>query len=141
MPPPPHCTPHCTPPPSPPVQYEAGDASLQRVADDCLAREGVLVPLARYSKLERARPPPSLRCVGVGGRVGGEQGGVLLACVWEGGGKRCTHTPRGAAAMPTHPPQFPPLPSPRVALSAAHTPKEVERAVAALRASLKRVLG
>lgn len=47
------------------AQYGAGDAALQRVAQDCLEREGVLVPLARYSKLERARPPPSLRCVGV----------------------------------------------------------------------------
>lgn len=52
------------PPCRPPVvQYAAGDEQLQALIDDCLAREGVLLALARYSKLERARPPPSLRCV------------------------------------------------------------------------------
>jgi hypothetical protein len=43
------------------LQYAAGDASLQRVVDDCLSRGGVLLAVARYSKLERRRPPPSLR--------------------------------------------------------------------------------
>lgn len=46
----------------PVVQYAAGDEQLQALIDDCLAREGVLLALARYSKLERARPPPSIRC-------------------------------------------------------------------------------
>lgn len=42
-------------------EYEAGDALLQRVVDECLSRDGVLLARARYSKLERARPPPSIR--------------------------------------------------------------------------------
>lgn len=75
--------------PSPPRQkYLEGDLLLQRVVDDCLAREGVLFAAAKYSSLERSRPQPSIR----------------------------------------------------VAVSADHTTKQVEQAVAALRASCKRVL-
>ncbi|PRW20998.1 long chain base biosynthesis 1-like [Chlorella sorokiniana] len=77
---------HPTPPPE---QYAAGDEKLQALIDDCLAREGVLLALARYSKLERARPPPSLR----------------------------------------------------VAITAAHTHADLQKAVAAIKASAKRVLG
>ena len=44
-----------------PRQYPEGDAALQRVAEDALAREGVLFAAAKYSCLERSRPPPSLR--------------------------------------------------------------------------------
>lgn len=44
-----------------PEEYDAGDARLQRVVDECLGREGVLVARARYSKLERVRPQPSIR--------------------------------------------------------------------------------
>ena len=74
--------------PLPLLQYAAGDERLQRVVDDCLAREGVLLALSRYSSLERQRPPPSIR----------------------------------------------------VAVTAQHTPAELQRAVAALKASCKRVL-
>ena len=50
---------HCTPVLP---QYAEGDAQLQRVVQECLAREGVLLALARYSGLEeRRRPPPSIR--------------------------------------------------------------------------------
>jgi serine palmitoyltransferase len=75
-------------PPPPPEAYDAGDLALQRVVGDCLAAEGVLCCVAKYSPLERARPPPSIR----------------------------------------------------VALSAAHLPGDVERAVAALKASCARAL-
>jgi 7-keto-8-aminopelargonate synthetase-like enzyme len=75
--------------PAPPLlQYAAGDEKLQRVVDDCLAREGVLLALARYSSLERQRPSPSIRVI----------------------------------------------------VTAQHTPAELQRAVAALKASCKRVL-
>ena len=40
---------------------EAGDALMERLAAHCLKEGGVLVAPARYSKLERMRPPPSLR--------------------------------------------------------------------------------
>lgn len=43
------------------LQYDAGDAQLQCVVDECLSRDGVLLARARYSKLERVRPPPSIR--------------------------------------------------------------------------------
>ncbi|KAI3430742.1 hypothetical protein D9Q98_009154 [Chlorella vulgaris] len=72
-----------------PEEYDAGDAALQLVVEDCLSREGVMVALARYSKLERRRPPPSLR----------------------------------------------------VAVTAEHTAADLRKAVAALKASCKRVLG
>lgn len=82
------------------LQYDAGDVLLQRLADDCLAREGVLVARARYSRLERRRPPPSIRCaVEGGGRVCGKLG-VLekmpgTACkAWL---RACAHPP----AQPT----------------------------------------
>jgi len=55
-------TPAAATTPSCPTQYAAGDERLQALVDDCLAKEGVLLALARYSKLERARPPPSTRC-------------------------------------------------------------------------------
>lgn len=71
------------------AEYEAGDAALQRVVDDCLAREGVLLALGRYSRLERRRLPPSIR----------------------------------------------------VAVTAQHTAADLQKAVAALKASCKRVLG
>lgn len=57
---PPPTSPPLPPPPWP--QYVAGDELLQRLAADCLDRQGVLLAVARYSKLERARPPPSIRC-------------------------------------------------------------------------------
>ena len=44
-----------------PLQYEAGDAALSRVVAEALERDGVLFCRARYSKLERCRPPPSIR--------------------------------------------------------------------------------
>ena len=71
-----------------PEAYDAGDMALQRVVVDCLAQEGVLFCVAKYSLLDRCRPPPSIR----------------------------------------------------VALSAAHEPKDIDRAVAALSASCKRAL-
>ena len=39
----------------------AGDALVVALAAHCLRQGGVLVAPARYSRLERARPPPSLR--------------------------------------------------------------------------------
>lgn len=71
-----------------PADWPTGDALLQRVADDCLQRQDVLVATAKYSKLERGRLPPSLR----------------------------------------------------VAVSAAHSAKDLEAAAAALAASCNRVL-
>lgn len=43
-----------------PEGYERGDAALQAVCDEAL-RDGVLVATAKYSMLERNRPPPSIR--------------------------------------------------------------------------------
>lgn len=46
----------------PPVESDvAGDALLTRIADIALKRHSVLVAVARYSRLERSRPPPSLK--------------------------------------------------------------------------------
>lgn len=87
-----HTPPRTAPPPyrpPPPWQYDAGDAALQRVADDALAREGLLLAVAKYTSLEARRPPPSLR----------------------------------------------------VAVTAAHSPRQLAAAVAKLRASCRRVLG
>lgn len=74
--------------PSPLLQFSEGDAQLQRLVDDCLAREGVLFAAAKYSALERSRPAPSIR----------------------------------------------------VTVTAEHTPKQLEAAVAALRAACRRIL-
>jgi|APGre2960657444_1045066.scaffolds.fasta_scaffold00721_1 serine palmitoyltransferase len=42
-------------------EWEAAEALLQRVCDRCLRDHSVLLATAKYSALERARPPPSIR--------------------------------------------------------------------------------
>lgn len=112
-------------------QYAAGDARLQRVLEDCLAREGVLLALARYSKLERARPPPSIRCAA----AGGQHSGAVL------GGQTGIGQHGSWAVWPAWA-TYPPLSSiRRVAVTAAHTDADLKKAVAAIKASCKRVLG
>ena len=71
------------------TDYPAGDLLLQRLVEDCLSRENVLLTVSKYSNLEASyRPPPSVR----------------------------------------------------IALSAAHTFEDIDKAVAAIRSSAKRIL-
>lgn len=44
-------------------QYDEGDLLLERLSQSMVAKDGILIPLAKYSSLERNRRPPSLRYV------------------------------------------------------------------------------
>lgn len=48
------------PPTKKQLQYDAGDLHLQHIVQDCL-QAGVMFSVAKYSMLEKNRPPPSIR--------------------------------------------------------------------------------
>ena len=65
---------------APPAAVEEEEALLQRVCDHALADEGVLLVTAKYSVVERRRPPPSIR-IAVSAAHGADDVSALIAAL------------------------------------------------------------